>query len=381
MLGVCHAEFTKSRQIRHRIYEKEYLGFDGNPLYLQSFRSGDTCAGHVFGPHAGWVNFGLADSTGRVPVRIDPNPGNSSRAALLQMDYYFLLVTQAGGLQDASVSSIDPLVTRNLPVSGGEGSIAVNGVGACLWTVVNYSNVPWLSFTSEVSGTGKKTVRFRVASRLGGADGNNLFPRGAILKVGDMYIAIIQAGTHPGIPGSNAPFSPAGWNGPVSCSFAIGNVAPAVTAGGGTYGVAVSTSCNCQWTAKSEPAWITITSGASGIGSGVVTFTVDPNPGPDPRPGRLIVAGKPVPIIQPPPPTPQPCPYSAAPNFLSFEAGPRDYPIVPGAKSFTVSATCAWQINTSQEWILAMRRASSNIVDVSVKPEVFGIAIDQVFNT
>ena len=53
--------------------------------------------------------------------------------------------------------------------------------------------------------------------------------------------------------------------------------------------------CNfasCAWDAVSDqPSWLTVTSGASGMGSGSVGYTVADNPG-GPRSGTLTIAGQ-----------------------------------------------------------------------------------------
>jgi hypothetical protein len=46
----------------------------------------------------------------------------------------------------------------------------------------------------------------------------------------------------------------------------------------------------CTWTAVSNANWITLTSGASGVGNGLFQFTIAGNPGAS-RSGTLTVAG------------------------------------------------------------------------------------------
>ena len=67
------------------------------------------------------------------------------------------------------------------------------------------------------------------------------------------------------------------------------------TAGAGQ--VAVTTGPGCAWTAASESAFLTVTSGATGTGPGTVRYTVAANAG-GPRTGVLAVAGRRVTVYQ-----------------------------------------------------------------------------------
>jgi hypothetical protein len=60
--------------------------------------------------------------------------------------------------------------------------------------------------------------------------------------------------------------------------------------GGAGTPVAVTAGNGCTWTATSNAAWLTITSGASGSGNGTVTFTIAANTGSS-RTGTLTIAG------------------------------------------------------------------------------------------
>ena len=55
---------------------------------------------------------------------------------------------------------------------------------------------------------------------------------------------------------------------------------------------------DCSWSARSNDAWIRITSGSSGIGSGELTYQVDENEGPDPRKGTITLERQTVTITQ-----------------------------------------------------------------------------------
>lgn len=69
------------------------------------------------------------------------------------------------------------------------------------------------------------------------------------------------------------------------CSYSISQTNASFTAAGGTGSVSVSTQPGCSWTASSGASWMTITSGASGIGNGTVNYSISSNTG-----GQRIVS-------------------------------------------------------------------------------------------
>jgi hypothetical protein len=71
-------------------------------------------------------------------------------------------------------------------------------------------------------------------------------------------------------------------------------------ANGGSDSFSIMIDSNCSWTAvTSDPAWITIISGANGTGNGTVTYNVDSNPFANhPRTGQIIAAGQTFTIYQ-----------------------------------------------------------------------------------
>jgi hypothetical protein len=76
------------------------------------------------------------------------------------------------------------------------------------------------------------------------------------------------------------------------CSYAIAPQSATVPANGATtQTVNVVATNGCAWTASSNAAFLSITSGTSGSGSGSVTYQVAPNSGPT-RSGTLTIAGQ-----------------------------------------------------------------------------------------
>src|SRR5205809_515891 len=66
---------------------------------------------------------------------------------------------------------------------------------------------------------------------------------------------------------------------------------------GSTSALSVTSGTSCSWTAVSNAAWITITSGSSGSGIGGVNYVVAANSGAA-RTGTLTVAGRTVTFSQ-----------------------------------------------------------------------------------
>src|SRR5918912_1860219 len=70
------------------------------------------------------------------------------------------------------------------------------------------------------------------------------------------------------------------------------------TSSGGTGSVNVTTGANCNWTATSSDAWITINSGSSGTGNGTVGYTIASNTGINSRTGTIAISGQNLTITQ-----------------------------------------------------------------------------------
>ncbi len=104
----------------------------------------------------------------------------------------------------------------------------------------------------------------------------------------------------------------------VPCNFTINPTSrdhnPSASAGNT---VAVSTDTGCPWTAASNNAWITITAGASGIGSGTVTYSVSANGTGSPRTGTITIAGKIFTVNQAAPPM---CTLVANPIIVPYNS-------------------------------------------------------------
>src|SRR5262245_11186012 len=77
-----------------------------------------------------------------------------------------------------------------------------------------------------------------------------------------------------------------------ACSFSLSPTSQSFDVAGGTGSVLVQASTNCAWNATSNATWITVVSGASGIGNGTVVFQVQANITGLPRSASLTIAGQ-----------------------------------------------------------------------------------------
>ena len=127
-----------------------------------------------------------------------------------------------------------------------------------------------------------------------------------------------------------------------------------VGAAGGTGSTAVSTNTVCVWSAVSNAPWITVTSGANGVGNGSVAFSIAANTGVA-RTGTIAIAGHVFTVMQAAAASPQ-CTYTIAPANQNF-------PVLGGSGTVTVTAvgsSCSWTAASSAAWITVTSGATGN---------------------
>jgi Putative binding domain, N-terminal/Viral BACON domain len=184
--------------------------------------------------------------------------------------------------QAQCTSSVTPTSVSVSSIGSTSALSVVSGTN-CTWTAV--SMVPWITVNSA-TGHGIGQVNYTVAANTTG-----------VVRIGTMTVA-----------GQTVTFTQAA----SSCTYSVTPTSVSVAAIGGPSALSVSSGTSCSWTAVSNVAWITITSGASGSGIGGVNYTVATNTGVA-RTGTLTVAGQTVTFSQaagsgsgatpPPPPT------------------------------------------------------------------------------
>ena len=127
------------------------------------------------------------------------------------------------------------------------------------------------------------------------------------------------------------------------CEIALGTDASTLPAGGGTGSVTVTVARECQWTATSEAAWLTLSGGTTGQGNGTIQYSVGVNVDPVQRRGAIAANDKRVEITQ-------------APGECRFELGSSStsFPDSGGSNTVQVrasSAMCVWTATSHVDWI------------------------------
>ncbi len=144
-----------------------------------------------------------------------------------------------------------------------------------------------------------------------------------------------------------------------ACNYTLSASSQNIVSGGGAGSVNVTAQSGCAWTATSNAAFITITSGANGTGNGAVNFTVAANPG-NQRTGTLTIAGQTFTVTQ----NGRPCSYSIPVTSQSFNANANT-----GSINVTATSGCAWTATSNAAFIAITNGASGNgngVVNFSV---------------
>jgi len=112
----------------------------------------------------------------------------------------------------------------------------VTANAGCTWTAT--SNASFITITSGANSSGNGTVTATVAANTG-------IPRSGTLTVAGVTVTVNQAGA-------------------VACTFTLSTTTLPMRESGGTATINVTGAAGCAWTAVSNDAFITVTSGASG---------------------------------------------------------------------------------------------------------------------
>jgi len=139
---------------------------------------------------------------------------------------------------------------------------------------------------------------------------------------------------------------------PAGCSYDLSPIySDTFTASGGSSSVTITTSAGCAWQAVSNADWISITSGASGVGSGTVNYTVAPNSSNGARLVRMTIAGQTYQIYQ----TGATCPNVIAPTSHTFTAAGWT-----GVVSVSAPGPCSWTAVSNATWITVLSVSATN---------------------
>ncbi|HEV2802708.1 MAG TPA: BACON domain-containing carbohydrate-binding protein [Pyrinomonadaceae bacterium] len=156
--------------------------------------------------------------------------------------------------------------------AAGAASFQIIIPAGCGWQAQSQSN--WLTLTQANAGDGSAVINYAVAAN------SSTSTRTGTITAGGATFTVTQAGA----PG---------------CTFKLSTNYAAYKNTGGKGKVTVTASgSSCQWTAQSNNAWLTVTSGSTGRGNGAVEYAVGKNQSGVARTGTLTVAGQTVTIQQ-----------------------------------------------------------------------------------
>lgn len=262
-----------------------------------------------------WITITSGSSgsgNGTVTYTVASNSGSSQRTGSITIGGQTHTVAQNGNT--TCTFTISPL-NQTFTSAAGTGSVTVTAANGCNWAAT--SNDAWITVTSGSTGSGNGTVSYSVAANSGSAQ------RVGTITIAGQVHSITQSGIAP-------------------CSYSITPASLSFTASGGPGSVSVSAASGCNWTATSNDAWITISSGSTGSGNGTVSYTVANNTTTTQRTGTITVAGQTHNVTQ----NGLQCTYTIAPTALSYTAAGGT-----GTVNVTAAAGCTWTATTSDSWI------------------------------
>jgi len=142
------------------------------------------------------------------------------------------------------------------------------------------------------------------------------------------------------------------WTVSASCGYSLRSTNQSFSAAGGSNTVSVLAGSGCAWTAASNDAWLTVTSGNSGSGGGTVGYSVAANASASARTGTLTVAGQTFTVQQQGNVS---CSYAlgATSQNFGFSGG-------MGSVAVTTTAGCAWTATSNDGWLTITSGSSGN---------------------
>ena len=280
-----------------------------------------------------WTAFSLAPwimvtsgasglGNGMVAYAIAPNTERSGRTSSITIAGQPFTITQQAA-PTSCVSSISP-TSSGFPVGGGSAAVTVTAPSSCNWTTM--SNDTWITIVSGGSGKGTATAKYMVAAN------SSTTARTGSISIGSQTLTVNQDAS--------------------VCSFTLGAASQSFAAAGGTGGVSVTSPAGCGWSAVSNDAFITITSGASGSGSGTVGYSVSANSVAALRMGTISIAGNTFTVLQAGTGGTS-CSFFISPTSQSFA-----FSGGAGSVSVTALAGCNWTAVSNDSFIMVTAGSS-----------------------
>ena len=200
--------------------------------------------------------------SGSVTYNASANTSANARTGALTIGGLTFTVTQSGVTPAYTLAT----ATGTAPATAGNGTVGLTVTPSdATWTAT--SNAAWLT-VSPANGTGPATLTYSYTGN------GNIASRNGTITVASQTFTLTQSGLTGGV--TLTPSS---------------DTAPAAGATGKTVAVTAN-AADYSWTAISNTAWLTITSGAASTGSGIVTFNVAANTSVNSRTGTLTIGGQ-----------------------------------------------------------------------------------------
>ena len=215
--------------------------------------------------NSAWLTITSGASTtgsGTVTYSVAANTSANSRTGTLTVGGQSFTVTQSGITPTYTLAN----ATGTAPATAGSSTLGLT-VTPSDATWIATSNAAWLT-VSPSSGTGSATLTYSYTAA------TTVASRTGTVTAGGQTFTLIQSGL----------------TGNVTLTPASDTIAAL-----GTTGKTVTVTANAPdfaWTATSNAAWLTITSGASITGSGTVTYNVAANTSANSRTGTLTIGGQ-----------------------------------------------------------------------------------------
>ncbi len=271
--------------------------------------------------NASWLSItsGASGSgNGAVGYTAAANQTTSVRTGTLTIAGQTYTVTQAAA---PCTYSLTP-TSQSFTATGGSGTVNVTTATGCAWTASSNDN--WLSITSGASGSGNGFAAFTVAAN------QLLAARTGTLTIAGQTFTMTQAA--------------------LVCTYALTPASQSFNATGSVGSFEMTTNGSlCNWTATSSASWLTIRSGASGIGNDTVRYGVADNPSLEPRTATITSGGQTHTVTQ----AGVVCAYALSSNALSVPTAAGN-----GAVSVATQSVCAWTATSNASWLTITEGAS-----------------------
>ena len=261
-----------------------------------------------------WVQItsgATGNGPGTVTYVVGQNFDANPRGGTILINGETFVVSQSGASCEVFLSE----VSINVPADGGTGTVRVNSLAGCTWTVSVSDD--WIRITKNAGGgSGIDEVTFTVA-----VNSTSQERRGTIL-IGGKPVEIRQAAAR--------------------CTLALERSSVQIAGEGGRGELRVT--ANCSWTAAANVGWIQIT----GTTQNMLTYSVSPNEGSGERTGIISVTKAELPERQT-----LTISQSGQRCSVTLSGSTASLPARGGTNAVSVNggAACSWSASTNAGWL------------------------------